>query len=266
MKDESERLFYLGVGPLAAILLGVALIPLRGYTTASNFTFLFLALIIVIAEFGGRWAAVATALSSALSLDFFLTKPYLRLSIEDKNDIIAFTGLAICGLIAAAFGSYRGERIAALSADRKRLDLLHRVLANWKGAAPVDSQLFEILRALQEVFPLAAAVVRDERGQVLASYDPEDQARSEPEVLLDSDTLLPAGSRAGLEEQGLALPERGGRIPLFAGNRWLGGLEVWGNGLSASDESRRALSDVARLLAVLLAEREPGARATTGSD
>jgi len=41
MSDDSDRLFYLGAGPIAAILLGVLLIPARGFTTASNFTFLF---------------------------------------------------------------------------------------------------------------------------------------------------------------------------------------------------------------------------------
>jgi K+-sensing histidine kinase KdpD len=109
MSDDPESLFYLGAGPIAAILLGVLLIPARGYTTASNFTFLFLALTIVAAEFGGRGAAVATAVVSALSLDFFLTEPYLHLSIADKHDVIATLGMAGCGLLVATFASARGR-------------------------------------------------------------------------------------------------------------------------------------------------------------
>jgi K+-sensing histidine kinase KdpD len=107
MDDDADRLFYLGVGPLAAVLLGVLLVPVRGFTTASNFTFVFLALTIVVAEFGGRTAAVATAVASALSLDFFLTQPYLRLEIHDKHDVIAFLGLAGCGLLSAFLASRR---------------------------------------------------------------------------------------------------------------------------------------------------------------
>lgn len=107
MKEDAESLFYLAAGPLAAIVLGAALVPLRGFTTACNFTFVFMALTIVAAEFGGRGAAVATALFSALSLNFFLTQPYLRLTIEKRDDIIAFFGLTACGLIAAALGSRR---------------------------------------------------------------------------------------------------------------------------------------------------------------
>src|SRR6185295_17603637 len=104
MDDGDDGLLYLAAGPLSAILLGMLLVPLRDYTTASNLTFVFMALTIAVSALGGRPAAVATALCSALSLDFFLTRPYLHLTIEEKHDVIAFVGLAVCGLIAATLG------------------------------------------------------------------------------------------------------------------------------------------------------------------
>ena len=110
MKPDNDRLIYIAAGPLVAIILGMALIPFREHVIPSNFTFPFIILTIVIAEFGGRPAALATALVSALSLDFFLTRPYLRLTIEGKHDVTAFFGLAACGLVAAALSSRRHER------------------------------------------------------------------------------------------------------------------------------------------------------------
>jgi K+-sensing histidine kinase KdpD len=110
MRSDGERAFYLATGPLVAILLGFALIPLRDVVIASNFTFPFIILTIVVAELGGRPAALATALVSAMSLDFFLTKPYLKLTIEGKHDVTAFLGLAACGLVAAALGARRERR------------------------------------------------------------------------------------------------------------------------------------------------------------
>ena len=107
MDDDDDKLIYLGAGPLAAVLLGMALVPVRTFTIASNFTFLFLALTILVGEFGGRTAALATAVASALSLDFFLTEPYLRLSISSKHDLIACLGLAGCGILAAALAAGR---------------------------------------------------------------------------------------------------------------------------------------------------------------
>src|SRR4029450_2438335 len=106
MEDERD-LIYAGIGPVAAILIGMALVPFRDLTTASNFTFVFLALIILVAEWGGRAAALLTAVTAALSLNFFLTEPYLRLTIHSRDDVIAFAGLGACGLLAAALGSDR---------------------------------------------------------------------------------------------------------------------------------------------------------------
>lgn len=105
-----ERLFYLPGGVFAALLLGVALTPLRESTHAGNFVFAFVILVIVVGELGGRAAAVATAICSSLSLNFFLTKPYLSLRIHDPDDVIAFGGLLLCGLVAAALGSRRAAR------------------------------------------------------------------------------------------------------------------------------------------------------------
>lgn len=106
MKDE-EDLMYLAAGGVAAILLGAALVPLRDATSASNLTFPFLLLTIVVAEFGGWMPALATAVASSLSLNFFLTKPYMSLTIHGTDDVIGFLGLAACGLVVAAFAKRR---------------------------------------------------------------------------------------------------------------------------------------------------------------
>ena len=250
MGEEKESLFYLGAGPLTAILLGIALVPLRGLTSASNLAFAFMALTIVVADFGGRAAAMGTALVSALSLDFFLTQPYLRLSIEDKHDLIAFIGLAACGLIAAALGSRRNRRVARVQTLEAHRDLLRSALRDWDAAAAPGPQLARLLRASREVFPIAAAVLRDTRGTVLASAGPADEERPLPEDSLQADTLLSeTGSRREPLDWNLALPGRGGRIPLASGGRPLGALDVWGDGRPASAEARRALSDLARLIA-----------------
>jgi hypothetical protein len=106
-------------GPLAAAVLGVCLIPVRELTPAANLTFAFVALTIVVAEFGGRAAGIATAVASAVSLDFFLTRPYFHLAIEDKHDVVAFLGLGACGLIASALGAPRptGSREGLTTGD-----------------------------------------------------------------------------------------------------------------------------------------------------
>jgi K+-sensing histidine kinase KdpD len=129
LEADGEGLIYLGAGPLAAILLGMALVPLRGFTTASNFTFLFLALTVLVGELGGRGAAIATAVASALSLDFFLTEPYLRLAIDSKHDVIACLGLAGCGILAASLAAGRRVLPSRPRLSPRQLDRLETAAA-----------------------------------------------------------------------------------------------------------------------------------------
>lgn len=82
-------------------------------TNSANFIFLFTILNIIAAEFGGWWAAITSAIVSALSLDFFLTRPYLSLMIAGKHDLMAFGGLAVCGLVVAAFSARRRRDAAS---------------------------------------------------------------------------------------------------------------------------------------------------------
>ena len=110
MKDDDDRLLYVGLGPLAAILLGGALMPARELVMTSTLVFPFIILTMVAAEFGGQAAAMSTAITSVLSVDFFLMKPYLRISVEAKHDMTTLVGLAACGLVAAALSRRRNRR------------------------------------------------------------------------------------------------------------------------------------------------------------
>jgi K+-sensing histidine kinase KdpD len=107
MKDDDDRLLYVGLGPLAAILLGGAMMPARELVMTSTLAFPFIILTLIAAEFGGWPAALSTSITSVLSLDFFLMKPYLRISVEAKHDMTTLAGLAACGLVAAALSRRR---------------------------------------------------------------------------------------------------------------------------------------------------------------
>jgi hypothetical protein len=259
MRDRGDRLFYLSAGPLAAIALGVALMPMRETTTASNLSFAFMALTLIAAELGGKGPALGTAVVSALSLDFFLTEPYLHLAIADKQDVAAFVGLAVCGLLVASLAARRNARIASLAEAWKHRELLHAVLRGWHPALPLAPQLDRVLRAACDVLPLEAAVVRDADGAVVAASSEEAARRPLPPYTLDPETAAPPGPRTPWTAP---FPDEGGRLPLEAGSHPRAWLEVWGDGTAAGLESRRAMADVARVVAVLLgAGRARGAAA-----
>ncbi len=251
MEREQEGKYVLA-GITGAIVLGAALIPLRELTPAANLTFPFLLLTIAIAEVSGTTPVVGTALASALSLDFFLTQPYLTLAMADKHDALAFTGLVVCGLTVAGFRRWRSHRERPPSEEVLHLDLLRTVL-EWMGSdQPVREVLPASLREVLRALPLAGVVVRDMGDAVLAAAGrPSDRvpvALLEPQTLHVLDDLGPR-----VLGPVLPLPQDGGSLPLRFQDRQVGWLDLWGNGAPASPDARRTLVDVGRLIAAVLA-------------
>ena len=240
MRPTDNVRVWMVTGALGSMTLGVALVPLRGLVDASNLAFVFMAFTIVVAELGGRRPALVTALISAMSLNFFLTEPYLTLAIDKRDDVIAFFALAACGLIAAAFGQRRERLSAAAGRADRELGMLSRFVERAKDGRPVRG-LLEDLRAS---FDLGGIVLRDPSGRVLAVVPENAGARPAPRVTLDADTLFAAADdtpRFG--SRGMRLPDGGGRLTLQTG-RGPVTLDLW----EGSEDGLRP--DEARTLAV----------------
>jgi hypothetical protein len=238
MREHADRLFYSAVGALGGVLLGFALTPLREMTSAANLAFPFLILTIVVAELGGGQAALVTALASAASLDFFLTKPYLTLSMSSKHDLATFVGLAICGLVVAAFGTVRGRAIAAMRRDRVRLDLLRRLVHDHAAGLPAGPALSRLLDEIGVALPLAAGLVRREDGEVVAASSRSSE-RPVPSHVAAFDTIE-------------RLPAEGVRLPLDVRRHRVGWLDLWGSGTPVDDETRRTLAGFGDVAALML--------------
>jgi two-component system sensor histidine kinase KdpD len=171
--DRGAVWFVIGVG--GAVALGVALVPLRTIVAASTLAFVFLALTLVVAEMGGRSPGLATAVVSALSLNFFLTEPYLSLEIDKPGDIAAFVALAGCGLIAAAFGKRRVRTAEQVSRTRGELEILGRTATKLAAHSPVE----DVLDDLRRSFGLGGLVLRRADERLIAAV-PEGQASLPP--------------------------------------------------------------------------------------
>ncbi len=165
MRRDNEVLVWIVTGGFGAMALGVLLIPLRALTSASNLAFVFLVFTIVVAELGGRSAGLVTAVVSAISLNFFLTEPYLTLTISKPDDVVAFVALAACGLIAAAFGKRRERWSERAGRAGKELDLVKGLVEKLTDGIPLD----EILGDLRRAFGLRAVALRDARERILAA-------------------------------------------------------------------------------------------------
>jgi hypothetical protein len=248
-RQDPESSLWVALGGIGAIGLGVALIPLRSITSASNLAFVFLILTVVIAEVGGRTAGLTTAIVSALSLNFFLTEPYLTLAIDKPDDIIAFVALAISGLVAAAFGRRRARSAELAQGARDDLDALGRCA----GHLAAGEELGTVLEDLRRSFRLGALVVRRAEGGLVGAAPPESADRPAPALELEPRTLLVTDERwHRLGRRGFRLPEGGGRVRLGADRQSLR-LDLWeGDADGLSLDERFALVVAAAMLGLAL--------------
>jgi hypothetical protein len=260
MARRAHDVVWIGIGPLAAMALGVALIPFRTLTSASNLAFVFLVLTILVAEVGGRAAGLATAVVGALSLNFFLTGPYLTLTIDSPDDVGAFIGLAVCGLVAAAFGRRRARSSELLGQARHDVQTLQQLA----GGLATGRPLAEVLDHLRRAFPLAGIVLRGADDRLVAAAPPESAAWPTPAVALEPHTLLGEERLHRLGRRGFRLPPGGGRVRLAGPPEalWADLWEGGDDGLSA-DEHRALGVAVAMLGLALRPGATPGSRPTT---
>jgi hypothetical protein len=248
MARHDPESLWIAIGALGAMALGVALIPFRTLTSASNLAFGFLALTIVVAEIGGRAAGLATAVVSALSLNFFLTEPYLTLTINRPDDIVAFVALAVSGLIAAAFGRRRARSSEMLGRARHDIEALERLAKD----LPAGTSLDAVLEDLRRAFRLAALVLRHTDDRVVAAAPSSYAGRATPTTALDPRTLLGDQRRYRLGRRGFRLPEGGGRLRL-AGDPEPLWLDLWeGDEEGLSRDEQRALVVAAAMLRLAL--------------
>jgi hypothetical protein len=249
---SDDTRMWIVAGSLGSMTLGVALIPLRSLTAASNLAFVFLAFTIIVAEFGGRTAALATAVMAAISLNFFLTEPYLTLTISKPDDLVAFLALAACGLIAAAFGRRREHWSELAGRAGDELDVLKTLVEKLDAGMPPE----ELLGHLKERFGLSAIVLRDDGERILAAVPSGLMTAMIPGTRLAPDSLLPSDdSRLRFGPRGLRLPASGGRLSV----RSRGGVvsfDLWEGGTQGFGVlEARALTIAAFIVAQALSRR-----------
>jgi two-component system sensor histidine kinase KdpD len=255
MAKQDDGLVWMVAGGLGSMALAVLLIPLRTLTPASNLAFVFLAFTILVAELGGRSAALVTALVSGMSLNFFLTEPYLTLTIEKRDEVIAFFALLGCGLIAAWFGKRRAALSEVASRAGTELDVLKKLVDHLRTGAPLD----EILGDLRTSFGLEALVLRDSDDRILGAAPVGASPGSIPESRLTPETLFPSDEgRLRFGARGLRLPDGGGRLLLGTGRDAVS-LDLWeGDAEGFGLDESRTLAIAAAILGLHLSRRRGG--------
>lgn len=125
---QDDRLLGIALGVLATFAAGAALVGLRGALHISTVALLLALVVVVVARTTNLTGGLASALMAALSFDFFFTRPYLSLKIDNAVDVQVTLALLAVGLVAGGVSARTlRERRAARSHDMD-VEALSRVL------------------------------------------------------------------------------------------------------------------------------------------
>jgi K+-sensing histidine kinase KdpD len=248
---DGEGAVWGGAGFLASLVVGVALSPFRASIGLENVVIVYLAVVAVAGAIGGRAAGLVSALSAALSYDFFFTTPYNTLKIDSADQVITVVLLFAGGLLASLAG--RVGRRAGVQA-REEADAIWLLQAVSQAAASgprADQVAAEGLLGLLGARSVLVVRPGGGRDHVVARSG-EDAGPLDPAVLphLDQDGRIPSGHLRSVGGT-LVLPAEGTAIDLVRDGHRVGTLVI----LPAADRpllrtTRAAIAAVAHTLAL----------------
>ena len=129
MDSRREPSAALLLGPAAAILIAGVLTTARSAFGTTNVALLLVLVVVVTAAASDRRATVVTAVAAALAYNFFHTRPYDTLRVDDHVDLTTIGLLVVVGLVAAELNARRRRRAAQVSTLADDLDHWRQLVA-----------------------------------------------------------------------------------------------------------------------------------------
>jgi K+-sensing histidine kinase KdpD len=189
-------------GPLLAIAVAASTASLRDEVGASNVG-IALALAVVAAALVDRWAGLVSAAAAALSFNFFHTKPYHSLRIDNSSDVVIVALLAALGLVVSDITAWRQRRDTIA---RRR----HRAIG-----APLESRaLLAESRPVAEVWPAIVSSILDQLSLAEVSFTRE--------PIGSLPVIARVTARHSTDDDGFVLPAGGAAIAVVADGHQIG--------------------------------------------
>jgi K+-sensing histidine kinase KdpD len=168
-----SRAFGLMIAAFGPLLVAGLLVPFRDDLASANVVLVFVLVVVCGAAVGTRWSGALTAVVAAMSYDFFFTRPYQSLKIDNANDLETTLLLLAIGLIVAelvaftrrhrAHAASRGDEIQML---RRTAEMVASGTTSDRVLDTVKDELVELLSLVEcryEAAPFTSTLPRIER-------------------------------------------------------------------------------------------------------
>jgi two-component system sensor histidine kinase KdpD len=192
----------------------------------NNLMMVYLLAIIVVAMRGRRSPAVAMAILSIVSFDFFFVPPRFSFSLLHEQYIVSLTFMAVLSyvIIYLSVLTHKQARSARMREKRTTaLYILNKQLATTRGA----EQLLQIaVRYVADIFDSQTAVLLpDKSSQVAVRFSFPDKMTLDDKEQSIAQWVYDLGKKAGLGTQTLSVSDAL-YLPLLGTNRTLGVLRI----------------------------------------
>lgn len=155
LAGDSDLVGY-AVGGLAPVGVAAALVAVRDEIAQANLALILVVVVVLVAIVGGRGPGALAAVLTTMSYDFFLTRPYLSLTIDSADDVETTVILLVIGLLVGQLvvGARRQRRLADRGADE--VARVHRVAELAASGASADDLVQTLETELSELLGLRA--------------------------------------------------------------------------------------------------------------
>jgi hypothetical protein len=140
-----SRALGLVIATFGTLLVAGILVPFRDDLASANVVLVYVLVVVFGAAVGTRWSGALTAVVAAMSYDFFFTKPYQSLKIDDANDVETTLLLLAIGLIVAELVAYTRRHRAQSATRSDEIQMLRRT-AELVASGAESGEVLEMVR------------------------------------------------------------------------------------------------------------------------
>lgn len=202
-----HRGLFLLFAVFAPVVLAAALGAVKSNVTNATAVLVLVLFVVAMAASGDRLAGVASALSSALWFDFFLTEPYRNFTIDDPNDLEDALLLVVVGAAVTELALWGRRQQGRAS---RRAGYLDGVLQTAEVVASRNSTRQDLVRRVEHQ-------IVDVLGIDRCRFVPDDDVPPRTPVIQHDGTVSRRGSSVDVEREGLPSDEEIGLAVRAAG-------------------------------------------------
>ena len=243
MENEPRVLLGIAVGAMGSMAVAAGLVSVRDHFALVNVALILVFLVLLGAVIGGRTAGVTSAFVAAVSMEFFHTRPFNSLKINDAADIETTVLFLVVGLAIGEI-AVRADRIReSVTGSRKEMQRFQRIAHLAASGESVDDLISAVRAELIENLKLLECTFE------------------RPPFIKDYPTLEPSGHVKGGDirqytKEGFDLPRDGLVLPIIANGETIGRFVLLPTpGVGVSNERRIVAASLADQLSVVLSRQ-----------